>query len=114
MNLNQIASKTNGKVITNTNFDNIEIEYAMASDLMSDVLTLDTEDTMLITGLSNMQTIRTVEMQDVQCVLIARNKKATPEMIAIAEQNEITIIESPYTMFRIAGILYAEGIKAHY
>ncbi len=114
MNLDQIASITNGKIVTNIEYASIDIDFAMASDLMSDVLTLDTENTMLITGLANMQTIRTVEMQDVFCVLIARNKKATPEMIQIAEQNDITIIESPHAMYRISGLLYHEGIKAHY
>jgi predicted transcriptional regulator len=114
MNLNQIAAITNGNIVTNSDYSAIDIGYAMASDLMSDVLTLDTDNTLLITGLANMQTIRTVEMQDVLCVLLARNKKATPEMIKIAEQNNITIIESPHAMFKISGILFAEGIKAHY
>ncbi len=79
MNITTLINLTNGKLITKTKTEEIDIEFAMASDLMSDVLTLDTVNTMLITGLANLQTIRTAEMSDVHCILLARNKKSTPE-----------------------------------
>ncbi len=112
MDIKTLIDLTNGKLITKTNTEGIEIEFAMASDLMSDVLTLDTVNTMLITGLANLQTIRTAEMSDVHCILLARNKKSSPEMIELAEQNQIVIIESPNALFKVAGILYGSGIKA--
>ncbi len=112
MDITTLIKLTNGKLITNTKTEDIDIEFAMASDLMSDVLTLDTVNTMLITGLANLQTIRTAEMSDVHCILLARNKKSTPEMIELAEQNSIIIIESASALFKIAGILYGNGVKA--
>lgn len=114
MKVNEILALIKGKVITRPNFDGLEIAFGLNSDLMSDVLTLDVENAVLITGLANLQTIRTLEMSDIHCVIIARNKRVTPEMIALAEESEITIIDSPYTSFRIAGILYSNGIKALY
>ncbi len=114
MTVDEIVEVIEGVVVTKTDADSLEIEYAMASDLMSDVLTLDTENAALITGLSNIQTIRTVEMQDIQCIILARGKRATAEMIKLAEQDNITIIESPYAMYRISGVLYQAGIKPHY
>ena len=112
MDITTLIKLTNGKLITKTKTEDIDIEFAMASDLMSDVLTLDTVNTMLITGLANLQTIRTAEMSDVHCILLARNKKSTPEMIELAEQNNIIIIESPSALFKVAGILYGNGVKA--
>lgn len=114
MNISKIAKLANGSIKTDFNTDELNIEFAMASDLMSDVLTLDTENTMLITGLANMQTIRTSEMSDVHCILLARNKKATPEMLELANESGIVIIESPHAMYRISGILFGEGVKAIY
>ena len=90
------------------------IEVAFASDLMSDVLTLKHDHVLLITGLANTQTIRTAEMSDIKCIVFARNKKATPEMIQMAEENEIIILECRYSVFKTCGLLYQEGVKPVY
>jgi hypothetical protein len=51
---------------------------------MSDVLTLDQDNVVLITGLATLQTIRTAEMADINCIIFVRNKRATSEMIRLA------------------------------
>jgi predicted transcriptional regulator len=89
-----------------------EIEYAFASDLMSDVLTINKNDVLMITGLANLQAIRTAEMSDINCIVFVRGKKASPEMIKLANENGITLLECPYTMFKASGLLYQQGIKA--
>lgn len=114
MDIATIVDLTNGKEITSFDSSNIKINFAMASDLMSDVLTLDTENTLLITGLANMQTIRTAEMSDVHCIVIARNKRSTPEMVDLANEIGIVIIESQHAMYKLSGILYNKGIKEIY
>lgn len=114
MDISTITELTEGTMVTTFDASSINIEFAMASDLMSDVLTLDTENTMLITGLSNIQTIRTAEMSDVNCIVLARNKRSTPEMLKIANEIGIVIIESSHAMYLLSGILYAKGIKAIY
>lgn len=87
---------------------------AFASDLMSDVLTLDGVNPLLITGLANPQTIRTAEMADISLIILARGKKATPEMIDLARQNNMTLIETPFSVFKTSGILFANGVKPVY
>lgn len=89
-------------------------EYVFGSDLMSDVLTLEDETPMLITGLANTQSIRTAEMADIEVVVIARGKEVTPAMIELAEENEIILLSSPYSLYKICGILYQNGMKALY
>lgn len=89
----------------------MNFRYGFACDLMSDVLMLDADELLLVTGLCNTQTIRTAEMSDVKCILFVRDKKATPEMIELAEQNGIVLLESPYSMFRAVGLLAKEGIE---
>ena len=64
-----------------------------------------------MTGLCNIQTIRTAEISDLKSILFVRDKKATPEMIALAEQNGIVLLESPYSMFRAVGQLARAGIE---
>ncbi len=60
------------------NFDE-NLDKAFSSDSMSDVLTLDENNILLITGLANLQLIRTAEMADINPVLLAREKQATPD-----------------------------------
>ncbi len=87
------------------------IEVAFASDLMSDVLTLKNDNVLLVTGLANMQTIRTAEMSDIQCIIFARNKKATPEMVELARENDMIILECRYSVFKTCGLLYQAGVQ---
>lgn len=88
-----------------------EITYGFACDLMSDVLILDTNQLLLITGLCNIQTIRTAEMADLKCILVVRNKTITDDMITLAEENGLVLLQSPYSMFRAVGALAKEGIE---
>ncbi|HOE05319.1 MAG TPA: hypothetical protein PLZ52_08890 [Bacteroidales bacterium] len=88
--------------------------YAFASDLMSDVLRTDAENMILVTGLCNLQTIRTAEMADIKCVILGRGKKASGDMIELACENEIAIVESPFSVFRICSELSRNGIKYLY
>ncbi|MFW6019218.1 MAG: hypothetical protein ACOCPM_01430 [Bacteroidales bacterium] len=106
-----ISTIVNGAICGASGDTEHKIEYAFASDLMSDVLMLDTNNITLITGLANPQVIRTAEMSDIKLVIIARDKKCSSEMINLAQHNGITIIESPYSVFKISGLLYNQGIK---
>ena len=69
---------------------------------------------LLITGLCNMQTIRTAEMSDIKVILFVRDKKTTDEMIELAEENEMVLIETSLSMYRTSGILFNLGIQPLY
>ncbi len=111
MKVKQIIDLIKGTVVSGTENLEYTVEMAFASDLMSDVLTVKTDNLLLLTGLVNIQAIRTAEMSDINCVVFVRNKKVTEEMIRIAKENRITIIQSPYSMFKVSGILFNAGIK---
>ena len=111
MNQRTIRELINGTIITGGSTQECLIEYAFASDLMSDVLTINSENLLLITGLVNIQAIRTAEMSDIGCIIFVRNKQVSPEMIRLAEESKITIIQSPYSMFRTSGLLFSAGVK---
>ena len=114
MTIKEIAEKINGRVVCGEERLSEVIEYAFSSDLMSDVLTLDSENILLVTGLANPQSIRTAEMADIHFILLVRNKKASDEMICLAEENHITIMETPFSLFKTSGILYQAGLMPVY
>jgi predicted transcriptional regulator len=114
MKITDIVRLLNSQVITGQDKLDNEVETAFASDLMSDVLTVRTDNLLLLTGLVNVQTIRTAEMSDINCIIFVRNKSVSEEMIRLAEENKITLIQSPYSMFKSSGILFNSGIKPVY
>ena len=111
MKLEEISSILNGTVVCGGDKIHREVTHAFASDLMSDVLTINCNNLLLITGLANMQTIRTAEMSDIECILFVRKKTVTPEMKNLADELGMTLITCPMTMFKASGLLYMAGIK---
>lgn len=114
MQIGNIAELLKAKVLTPELDLSSEVNHAFASDLMSDVLTGDYHNTVLITGLSNLQSIRTAEMSDISEVVIGRNKEVSKEMIELAHENEIVLIQSSYSLYKISGMLYEAGIMPVY
>lgn len=102
------------KVVSGEALLESEVEYAFASDLMSDVLTVEMDNVMLITGLANLQAIRTAEMSDIGKIIFVRKKRATDEMIRLAAENDIILIECDYSLFKTSGILFQNGLKPVY
>ncbi len=114
MKIRQIQELTEATVICGADRLDEEAACAFASDLMSDVLTLDCNGVLLITGLCNLQTIRTAEMAEVSFLLFVRGKKATPEMKELAGDNRMVILETPHSMYHTVGELYCHGLLPVY
>ena len=111
MRLRDIVAAVQGEVVCGQDRLDEIVDYAFASDLMSDVLTIKTDDFLLITGLANVQSVRTAEMSDVEYILFVRGKNVTEEMSALAEDNGMVVIRTDYSMFKTSGILYGPGLK---
>lgn len=114
LNISDIIQELDLSLVVGREFIDQEMEYGFASDLMSDVLTLDKSGVLLITGLCNVQALRTAEMSDIQAVIIARGKNAGPEMISLAKETEMVLLESDKSVFHVAGKLYEMGLKPVY
>lgn len=114
MKIQEIAELLNAEIVCGKQYSDYEIEFAFSSDLMSDVLTTRKDSMMLITGLANVQTIRTSEMSDIHCIVFARGKKVNEEMIELASEMEMVLIECRYSMFKTSGLLFEAGIQPVY
>jgi len=87
------------------------IETVCGSDMMSDVLAFIKKDALLLTGLNNLQVIRTAEMLDIVCLVFVRGKIPQKEMLRKAEELGITVLTTEHTMFDACGILYHAGLR---
>lgn len=53
-------------------------------------------------------------MSDIKNVVIARGKVVTDDMIELANDSDIAIISSPFSIYKISGLLYNKGLKSIY
>lgn len=93
---------------------NREIIYISSTDLMSDALAMvctTPSQTLLLTGLCNAQSLRTAEMMDIQTIIYCRDKALSEENCELADDMEINIFSTPYSMFDAIGLLYTNGLK---
>jgi hypothetical protein len=79
----------------------------VAADLMSDVLVDARPGCVLVTGLVNVQVIRTAAIADLAAVVFARGKEVPAEVIDLARQMNVPVLASHDTLFEAAGRLYA-------
>lgn len=84
---------------------------ACCSDLMSDVLAFVDEKTVLITGLTNPHVVRTSEMLDLKCLVFARGKIPTEDILESAEEQGLVVISTKLTAFSTCGMLYEAGLR---
>ncbi|MBO4388733.1 MAG: hypothetical protein J5785_04775 [Spirochaetales bacterium] len=114
MKLSDIVKAIDGEVLCCEDQLDMEVRFGFSSDLMSDVLTLRDDDILLITGLANIQSIRTAELSDINAIVLVRNKVATDQMIDMAADAGIVLITTKYSMFKTSGLLYAAGLSPIY
>ncbi len=112
MKIAEVRELVEGTIVNGTVPDtDLQVQYGFASDLMSDVLTVTADGVLLITGLSNAQTVRTAVMSDIHVILICRDKRVTAEMQALAETHDVALITTAYSVFRAVGVLFDAGLK---
>ncbi len=114
MKIKTMADVLDAKVVCGEAFLEVEVHYGFASDLLSDVLTLDSDHLALITGMASPQTIRTAEMADIVCIVFVRGKKVSPEMIQIARENRMVLLECRYSLYRAVVKLHEAGLQSVY
>ncbi len=99
------------RVICGEEFMDREIKNGCGSDMMSDVLAFVKDQCVLLTGLCNLQVIRTAEMMDIVCIVFVRDKRPDDDMIALAIEREIPLLCTGHRMFGACGLLYENGLR---
>jgi predicted transcriptional regulator len=88
-----------------------EVLTVCGADLMSDVLVFTKEKTLLLTGLTNIQVVRTAEVGDLVAIVFVRGKRPGPEVIEMARHKRIPLMVCDYSMYEACGLLYSIGLK---
>ena len=91
-----------------------DYKKGFSSDLMSDALALlknETEEVLFITGLANVQSLRTAEVLDIDTILFVRGKPLDMKIVDMAKNLHINLFQTDETMFEACGKLYEAGMR---
>lgn len=110
MKINEIKELLCAEILCGGEFLNSEVHFAFGSDLMSDVLAYVKENTVLLTGLTNMQVIRTAEMAELMAIIFVRGKRPDQDLVTLAMENNIVLMLTTDTMYTASGKLYSNGL----
>ncbi len=110
MTLQEIQKILDAQMIIIPQDPQMEIKMACGCDLMSDVLAFIKEEALLLTGLTNLQVVRTAEMANIKALVFVRGKKPDRETIALARAQHIPILVTGLPMYEACGRLYRHGL----
>lgn len=109
MTVAEMAKILDALVLTPDKMDFVA-EEAFGADMMSDVLAFVNEKTVLVTGLMNAHVIRTAEIADIACIIFARGKIPSDELLDMAKSRDIAVLSTPKTLYTTCGLLYKNGL----
>jgi len=107
----EIITLVEGKMLFESDPE-MEIKCGSASDLMSDVLAFTEAGSVLFTGLTNPQAVRTAEMADIKAIVFVRGKQPPSEAVALAQEKGIPLVTTALPMFEVCGRLYEAGLRS--
>ena len=111
MKLSEIRDIVQAEVLTGEEDLSADVQQVVASDGMSEILAFAKSRELMITGLTNIQSIRTADIAGVTAVIYCRGKYPDRKVIDFARQKKIPVMVTRMVMFDICGILYARGLK---
>jgi len=111
MTVRAIAELLSAQVHTGEHALDRDIHSACGADLMSDVMAFVKEDVVLLTGLVNLQTVRTAHLLDIPAIVFVRGKVPEAELVDEARAAGIVLMTTNETLFLAAGRLYEAGIR---
>lgn len=110
MKLSEIQRILAAEVLADAGKMDKEIEMAFSADMISDILLMCREQTLLLTGMAHLQVIKTAEICDLAAVVFVRGKRPEREVIELAEQKGIPVLLSKLTLYESSGLLFRAGL----
>ena len=111
MKLSQVKELLQAEVLVcEEKLEETEALSACGADLMSDVLAFTKEKTVLLTGLTNPQVIRTAEMIDLVGLVFVRGKTPSEDVVTMARERGLPLMTTKLPLFETCGLLYTAGL----
>lgn len=112
MKLSEVKEVLEAEIIVGDEKLDIELSGGAASDLMSDLLKNPKEGSLLLTGLTSIQTIRTSLIAGMAAIVFVRGKRPDSEIKSYASAHGVPILSTPFNMYSSCGRLYGKGLRS--
>ncbi len=111
MRLRQIRELLDAVIVHQAIPEDTDLSWAIATDLMSEVLYYSKDNSLLITGLTRQQAIRTAHIADIRVVVFTKGKEPDFQTLELAKDKGVTLLITPHCTFSACGILYERGMR---
>jgi predicted transcriptional regulator len=99
------------EVLTDAGGLDDEVDTAVATDAMSAVLSSPHPKALLITGLSNIQSVRTALIAYISAIVFVRGARPNEATVQLARDRRLVLLATNLNMFDTCGVLANHGIK---
>ena len=97
MTVSEIAEKVDGKVAVDK--PGAKVNYAYASDLLSDVMGHCGDESVLVTIQNHLNTIAVCTLAGIEVIVICHNRPVPDDMAEAAAREEVAIITTPLSQY---------------
>lgn len=108
--LRDIKDELEASVLVGEESLDLEVKMVCGADLLSDVLAFTKSGSLLLTGLTHPQVIRTAEIAELAAVCFVRGKQPPSETIDLAKERGVPILCTALPMYESCGRLYSCGL----
>ena len=91
--------------------DEVDVDFVVASDGMSEILAFHRPHALMLTGLTNVQSVRTAMVADVEAIVYVRGKRPAERALRLARDEGIPVLATRLGMFDCCGILHRAGLR---
>lgn len=111
MKLSEIKDVLKARVLAGHDDLDRQIVAGGGADLMEAILSAVAKDSVLLTGLTSEEVVRTATISQVGAVVFVRGKEPSARIIAQAESFNLPLLVTEYSMFVSIGKLYMNGLR---
>jgi predicted transcriptional regulator len=111
MTLTEIKDLLHCDILSGKDLLTRDVTTVVASDGMSEILAFAQSGELMVTGLTNIQSIRTADIAGVSAVLYCRGKRPDDKTIDFASSKNIPVLVTKMVMFDICALLYNAGLR---
>ncbi len=111
MKLSGVRDLLGCEVLTGDDGLEAEVDTAVASDAMSVVLAAPHPRALMVTGLTNVQSVRTAQVAFLTAIVYVRGGHPNVATVQLAREMQIVLLSTPLGMFETCGMLHRQGIQ---
>ncbi len=108
--LEQVKEILGAEVLVGQESLGLEVKMVCGADLLSDVLAFTKSESLLLTGLTHPQVIRTAEIAEITAICFVRGKRPSDETVELAQEKGVPVLCTSLLMYEACGRLYSHNV----